>query len=62
MEKQEGTDNLIVNRSNFPAIDGINGPDEDFANNVEYFIQDPEKFHKDYGPIADCLSLILGGT
>lgn len=43
MNPPEGTKGWIQRKDGYVAEDGRNSPDEDFANNVEYFLYDSEK-------------------
>lgn len=57
----DSKNNLHVSKTDFSAPDGIFGPDEDFANDVELFISSPESFKNKFKANYDCISRLLGG-
>lgn len=46
IERKNGKDYVTRRSSGYVEEDGINSPDEDFANNVEYYLFDPDKLKK----------------
>jgi len=54
-------DNIyIYNRASFSAPDGKNGPEEDFANNIEYYFTKPINFKRGFPQIDSWIKKILG--
>lgn len=49
----------ITKRTKFSADDGVSGPDEDFSNNIEYFLVEYSKFNKDFKEISVWISNFL---
>ena len=52
--------NFTTKRTSFSAPDGATDPEEDFANNVEYFYAEPEVMSKNFSLITKWLSKFLG--
>jgi hypothetical protein len=44
---------LTTLRNDFVEEDGVNGPDEDFSNNIEYFLFDPHRLKSSAPKIYD---------
>jgi Mlc titration factor MtfA (ptsG expression regulator) len=51
---------LTTLRYHFVEEDGINGPDEDFSNNIEYFLFDPKKLNAKSPKIYDWIQKKYG--
>ena len=56
-------DNIyIYNRVSFSAPDGKNGPEEDFANNIEYHLAEPVDFKNKFPQIDSWIKNFLGDS
>ena len=51
---------LTTWRDDFVEADGIKGPDEDFSNNIEYFLFDPKKLKAKSPKINDWIQKKYG--
>ncbi len=49
----------IYNRTKFSEPDGKNGPEEDFANNVEHYLVNPNEFQKEFPKIYIWINTFL---
>ncbi|OFZ51354.1 MAG: hypothetical protein A2381_17720 [Bdellovibrionales bacterium RIFOXYB1_FULL_37_110] len=54
------TESFTTKRTSFSALDGKYDPEEDFANNVEYFYAEQEFMIKNFPSITKWLSKFLG--
>ncbi len=51
----------IYNRTTFSEPDGKNGPEEDFANNIEHYFSNPKKFKKNFPKINTWIGTFFKG-
>ena len=59
--KIKGKKTIINTRQVFTAIDGIFSPDEDFANNIEYYLFDEKTLQKKNKEIYQWIKRFMEG-